>query len=218
MKHVTSDTYKVSSSNKESSNEPILENNTDQIDSKNEIVHELLDVEFEHLQRCYQYLLDQPPNQPEQTISNNQCSNKPDVTKGYKVMESNVQNPGLNNVTRPLNKVPSCEELLTEIRKKYHDKYIAFTNIKQVLPDHPFPKGTGLIFEDSMLAGIEENQLKSGKYKVKVRYFPGALTDDMYDYMKPLLWKLPDYIILHIGTNDTLDKIHKGKFWIKLLS
>ena len=37
-----------------------------------------------------------------------------------------------------------------------------------------------------MLTGIEENWLKTGKHKVKVKYFPGARTDDMYDYMKPL--------------------------------
>ena len=43
-----------------------------------------------------------------------------------------------------------------------------------------------------MLAGIDEDQLKTGKHKVKVRYFPGACTDDMDDYMKPLIQKLPD--------------------------
>ena len=39
----------VSPSNKESGNKLILENNTDHIGSKNKIVHELLDVEFEQL-------------------------------------------------------------------------------------------------------------------------------------------------------------------------
>ena len=43
-------------------NKPNLENNTDHIDSEYEIVHELLDVESEHLQRRYQYLLEQSPN------------------------------------------------------------------------------------------------------------------------------------------------------------
>ena len=62
LENITSNTYKVSPSNKESGNEPILEDNTDHIDSQNEIVHELLDVEFEHLQRRYQHLLDQSPN------------------------------------------------------------------------------------------------------------------------------------------------------------
>ena len=65
LKKIKSNIYKVSPPNKESSNEPSLENNTDHIDSKNETVHELLDVEFKHLQRCYQNLLDQSPNQPE---------------------------------------------------------------------------------------------------------------------------------------------------------
>ena len=53
-----------------------------------------------------------------------------DSTKGYKVIESNVHNPELNEVIPPLNKVPSCEEQLTEIRKKYHDKHITFRNNK----------------------------------------------------------------------------------------
>ena len=75
-----------------------------------------------NLNICYQYLLDQSLNQPEQTISNDQCSNESDVTKGYKVIESNIQNPELNKVIHPLNKVPSYEEQLTEICKKYLDK------------------------------------------------------------------------------------------------
>ena len=90
-------------------------------------------------------------------MCNNQCSNESDVTKGYKVIESNFQNPELNKVIPPLNKVQSCEEQLTEIRKKHHDKCITFTNNKQVLQDHPFPKGTCLIVGDSILAGIDEN-------------------------------------------------------------
>ena len=102
--------------NKESGNEPILENNTDHIDLKNEIVHKLLDVELQHLQRRYQHLLDQSSNQPEETISNDQCSNGSNVTKGYKAVGSNVQNQELNQVTPQLNKIPSCEEQLTEIR------------------------------------------------------------------------------------------------------
>ena len=59
---------------------------------------------------------------------------------------------------------------------------------KQDFPDHLFPKGTYLIVGDSMLARIG---------KKNVRYFPGVRTDVSYDYMKPLLQKVPDYIILH---------------------
>ena len=92
LENITSNTCKVSPSNKESGNEPILEDNTDHIDSKNDIVHELLDVEFEHLQRRYQPLLDQSLNQSEHTISNDQCSNETTVTNRYKVTESKAKN------------------------------------------------------------------------------------------------------------------------------
>ena len=88
---------------------------------------------------------------------------------------------------------------------KDHDKYITFMNNKQDLPDHPFPEGACLILGEPMLAGIDENHLKSRKHKVKIRYFPDACRDDMYD-MKLLLQKLPDYINLHIGANDALDR------------
>ena len=88
---------------------------------------------------------------------------------------------------------------------KDHDKYITFMINKQDLPDHPFPEGACLILGEPMLAGIDENHLKSRKHKIKIRYFPDACRDDMYD-MKLLLQKLPDYINLHIGANDALDR------------
>ena len=66
LKNIRSNTYKVSPLNKESGNEPVLEDNTDHINLENEIVHELLAVEFEHLQQSYQHSLDQSPNQMSQ--------------------------------------------------------------------------------------------------------------------------------------------------------
>ena len=69
---------------------------------------------------------------------------------------------------------------------------------------HPWPKGTTLIAGSSLLLGINEGKLQ--KYKCKVRPFPGSTIDDMYDYLNPLLKKNPSNIILHIGSNDALDK------------
>ena len=68
----------------------------------------------------------------------------------------------------------------------------------------PWPKGTTLIAGSSLLLGIQESKLQ--KYKCKVRPFPGAIIDDMYDYLNPLLKKNPSNIILHIGSNDAPDK------------
>ena len=58
LENITSNTYKVSLSNKESGNEPILEDKADHIDSENEIVRK-----FEHLQQLYKHLTNHPINQ-----------------------------------------------------------------------------------------------------------------------------------------------------------
>ena len=69
---------------------------------------------------------------------------------------------------------------------------------------HQWPIKTTLIAGDSIIQGLDESRLK--KYKCKVRSFPGAVIDDMYDYLEPLLKKKPTNIILHIGTNDATTK------------
>ena len=40
-------------------------------------------------------------------------------------------------------------------------------------------------------------------------YFPGATIDETYDYIKPLLKKCPGNIILHVGTNNTVNESSK---------
>ena len=56
-----------------------------------------------------------------------------------------------------------------------------------------------------MEAGIELQRI-SGKRSVKVRILPSATTHDMYDCLKPLLKKNPDNIILHNGTNNSVNE------------
>ena len=62
-------------------------------------------------------------------------------------------------------------------------------------------KNTVLVIGDSMISNINEKTL-SRKYHMKVRSFPGANTRDLQDYVKPLIRKRPDKIIIVIGTND----------------
>ena len=55
-----------------------------------------------------------------------------------------------------------------------------------------------------MLGHIDETRM-SRRFKVKVQPFPGAKTEDMFHYLESLLEKMPDYVILHVGTNDAMD-------------
>ena len=52
-----------------------------------------------------------------------------------------------------------------------------------------------------MIFNINENTL-SRSYHTKVRSFPGSTVLDLHYYIKPLLRKQLDKIILVIGTND----------------
>ena len=52
-----------------------------------------------------------------------------------------------------------------------------------------------------MISGIDEKRL-SKKYPVKVRPFHGASGNDINHYLRPLLQKCPDTIILHVSTNN----------------
>ncbi len=73
-----------------------------------------------------------------------------------------------------------------------------------------WPPETTLIIGDSILLGVVEDKLK--RYRAKVRPFRGARVDDIYDYIAPLLRKKPTNIILHIGSNDAIDKESKDIF------
>ena len=59
-----------------------------------------------------------------------------------------------------------------------------------------------IVCGDSMLNNIEGNGLSSKSVKVTVKNFPGADTQDMTDFIKPLLKKSPKSLVVHAGTND----------------
>ena len=52
-----------------------------------------------------------------------------------------------------------------------------------------------------MIACLKEAKLSSKK-KIKVRFFPGAKTEDLMFHLIQNLKKNPDNIIIHIGTNN----------------
>ena len=70
-----------------------------------------------------------------------------------------------------------------------------------------WPPNTIFLTGDSMFKQIDEKRLcNSTKRNVKVRSFPGATSEKMYQNIAPLLLKEPKFIILHIGTKDCVNK------------
>ena len=70
-------------------------------------------------------------------------------------------------------------------------------------------RNTVLIAGDSMLTKQRVWTL-SRRYTTKVRCFRGSTIEDLHDYIRPLLRKKSDKIILVIGTNDTENKSVEG--------
>ena len=63
-------------------------------------------------------------------------------------------------------------------------------------------KPVTVIVGDSMVKNVRGWDLSNQKNKVIVKSFSGATTEDMEDYLKPILRKEPQNLILHVGTND----------------
>ena len=59
-----------------------------------------------------------------------------------------------------------------------------------------------------MLREIDENRLPGAKpNSAKVRVFSGATIDYMKDFLKPYLKRSPRNIILHVGTNNSINDL-----------
>ena len=70
---------------------------------------------------------------------------------------------------------------------------------------HQWPRGTVAIIVDSMVSVFKKEFLLNKKHQVKVRCCRGATVEDMFDYVKPILKRKPDYVVLHVGTNNAKD-------------
>ena len=55
---------------------------------------------------------------------------------------------------------------------------------------------------DYIIQHVHGRELSNGETHVAVKSFSGAKTEDMEDYLKPLIRKEPDETILHVGTNN----------------
>ena len=67
--------------------------------------------------------------------------------------------------------------------------------------------GTTVVAGDSILKGLK-GWLMARDGSIKVHSFAGATTQDMQDYIKPLLSRKPSRIVLHTGTNDLLNELN----------
>ena len=52
---------------------------------------------------------------------------------------------------------------------------------------------------------LKEELLLNKNHLVKVRCYRGTTVDYIFDYIKPILKRKPDYVVLHVGNNNAKD-------------
>ena len=73
-----------------------------------------------------------------------------------------------------------------------------------------WPINTILLAGDSIINGIDEKRLSEKNSNVKVRYFNGALEEDIFYNLVPLTRKKRSALILHVDlARESLNMIHK---------
>ena len=112
------------------------------------------------------------------------------ATRDYIVVQCKYENKGAISEI-PLEKTPISVTLVTQ-----------GDNLPSNDTPNKWPEGTICIAGDSILNGVD-GSLLSQKRLMKVRQFPAATITDMYDHLTPILKRHPEFLILHIGTNDT---------------
>lgn len=60
-----------------------------------------------------------------------------------------------------------------------------------------------VIAGDSIIKHVQGPKISNNEGHVAVKSFSGAKIDDMEDYLKPLIRKNPDKMVLDVGTNNT---------------
>ena len=70
---------------------------------------------------------------------------------------------------------------------------------------HQWPKRSAAILGSLMVLAIKEELLSKKKHQVKVRCCRGATVEDIFEYVKPIVKRNHDYVLLHVGTNNTKD-------------
>ena len=111
--------------------------------------------------------------------------------------ERNVDNTKINQESNTVNK-------RTETIKENIDSCIS-EPFKKVEPRKKKNRRKITLLGDSIVRHIHPKKMKMGMYtndNIFIKSFPGATTDDMYDYCKPSQKYDNNLYLLHTGTND----------------
>ena len=125
-----------------------------------------------------------PPNNAQANPTNNAECNSHDLSENY----NNQSVGGQNNGNQSVGGLDSNDP-----NESVYSKHDGTSKFK---------KKVTVIAGDSIIKHLQEWRLSDTNNHVVVKSFSGATIEDMEDYLKPVIRKEPESIVLHIGTND----------------
>lgn len=176
------------------------ENLNPNFDDKNIIKN--LELQISHLQQENSFIkieLQQKQNTIDNLLKyNNNQLTKDSVTKEINqnkvILQKHQGNPGIDS------------------SKKHVDSGKPNNDRKSIQSSNNITSKKKLtIVGDSMIKYIRREDISSKQCNAKVVSHPGATTEDMLDYIKPLVRKKPDYLFIHTGTNDLTNGVNTMK-------
>ena len=93
---------------------------------------------------------------------------------------------------------PSCRPI--DVTTQRTNQSVSTESTTKRDQERPNRQKKVMIAGDSVLKHLQGHKM-SRNSRVQISSFPGCTTEDMHDFIKPLLRKNPDEIILHVGTN-----------------
>ena len=107
----------------------------------------------------------------------------------------NEDNRTANNDDRRFRR-PSCRA--THVTTQRMNQSVSTESTRKCEQTQPNSQKKVMIAGDSVLKHLQGHRI-SRNSRVKVSSFPGCTTEDMHDFIKPLLRENQDEIILHVG-------------------
>ena len=155
----------------------------------------------------------------ETLLSNQQLSNvtyeRKHLAANKIVQDNNVQNTSNKPLTAnkivqenclSINNVQNSSNTYTNVNEL--EKSFNRNTIKEKPVNTPPPVKNVFIVGDSIVNGVNPNRFKDCKnLNISVKPFGGSTSRDMLDYIKPIVRKRPDILVVHVGTNDLTNSV-----------
>ena len=146
------------------------------------------------------FCIDGPATKSDNTEKEKQFEKK-DQFKQKTLAESNTEREEHGITTEEKSEIVIPQPVLAHTHTDEVRNSASRSNPSEIEPpkqSEEWRKGTTLITGDSMIAGLREAKLSSNK-KIKVRFFPGAKTEDLMFHLIPNLKKTPTTSLSILG-------------------